>query len=409
MRATAALRILLAVLSALVAPYAAASPRISLLTCYPGQEIYELYGHEAIRVQAPGVDSVFNFGVFSFSEPNFVYRFVKGQTDYMLAGEPTDAFLAQYVRRGSRVVEQTLALTPAEADTLYSMLRRESLPQNRRYRYNYVKDNCATRVVDRLEQVIGSPAVYSDTIRFGSYREAMRHYNRNYPWYQLGIDLALGSGIDGPVTPRQEMFVPVEMESRMAIARRADGRPLVESAAVINEGVPDATLPPTPWWRSPLAVALYVLIFTLGVCLYDYRRGRITRWWYALWFLLTGCAGSLVFFLVFCSEHEATSPNSLIWWLNPLGLIVPVFIWFRRMRPLVAWYMAADAVAVACLMLLWGAGRQSANPAFFPMMATSILLAATYATYFFKQRYKKSGQRRPASRPKRRPAPRRKK
>ena len=31
------------------------------------------------------MDSVWNFGIFDFREPNFVYRFVKGETDYMVA------------------------------------------------------------------------------------------------------------------------------------------------------------------------------------------------------------------------------------------------------------------------------------------------------------------------------------
>jgi len=59
------------------------SLRVSFITCYPGPEIYELYGHEAIRIRSNTMDSVWNFGIFDFREPNFVYRFVKGETDYM--------------------------------------------------------------------------------------------------------------------------------------------------------------------------------------------------------------------------------------------------------------------------------------------------------------------------------------
>ncbi len=378
---------------------AMANTRISLLTCYPGPEIFELYGHEAIRVRAPGVDSVFNYGVFSFSEPNFVYRFVKGQTDYMLAGESTDDFLAGYRMRGSKVVEQVLALSDQEADTLYSMLRREALPQNRRYRYNYVKDNCATRIISRIDEASEHPIIYSDTVRFGTYRRAMQYYNRNYPWYQLGIDIALGSGIDTPLNGREEMFVPVEMRKKVASAHRADGTPLVDSTDVIVEGSEEAILPPTPWWQTPIAVFLTIFIASCGICLYDYRRRRITKWWYAVWFFAVGCAGLVVTFLVFCSEHEATSPNTLIWWLNPLALIVPALIWFRRLIPLMGWYMTLNCVAVTTLLLLWGAGNQSANIAFFPMMLTSDILSATYAIYYFKKSYNVNGSRKGKKRP----------
>ena len=45
------------------------SIRLSLLTCAPGEEIYSLFGHTAIRYENPsqGIDVVFNYGLFSFN------------------------------------------------------------------------------------------------------------------------------------------------------------------------------------------------------------------------------------------------------------------------------------------------------------------------------------------------------
>ena len=114
---------------------------VSLVTCWPGEEIYELCGHEAIRVRGMGRDSVWNYGIFDFREPNFVYRFVKGETDYMVAGYPFEWFLPEYVAGGRKVVEQDLDLTQEEARRVLAMLQNGALPQNRRYRYNYVKNN----------------------------------------------------------------------------------------------------------------------------------------------------------------------------------------------------------------------------------------------------------------------------
>lgn len=49
---------------------------ISLLTCTAGQKTYELYGHSALRVKnvKTNEDLVYNYGVFSFSKPNFTWR-----------------------------------------------------------------------------------------------------------------------------------------------------------------------------------------------------------------------------------------------------------------------------------------------------------------------------------------------
>ena len=56
---------------------------VSLITCEPGPQIYELYGHTAIRIRhmRTGDDVAFNYGMFNFNAPNFVMRFVLGETD----------------------------------------------------------------------------------------------------------------------------------------------------------------------------------------------------------------------------------------------------------------------------------------------------------------------------------------
>ena len=84
-------RYLIALLLAFVATFAAKAQifndstfRVSIITCYPGQQVYALYGHTAIRIQNGDRDMAYNFGMFSFNKPNFIYRFVKGETDYAL-------------------------------------------------------------------------------------------------------------------------------------------------------------------------------------------------------------------------------------------------------------------------------------------------------------------------------------
>lgn len=368
----------------------AKAPKVSIVTCWPGPEVYELYGHEAIRVQGEQADgepfdSVFNYGVFDFNAPNFLYRFVKGETDYILAGYEFAYFMPQYISRGSRVVEQTLNLTDAEADRLYAALREEALPENRVYRYNYVKNNCATKVIDRIDAAIGRPVHYGDSARYGTFRKTMKAYDAHYPWYRFGVDLALGSGIDQRISGREEMFAPVELTERAAKATMADGRPLVSETRVLFEGKPDATLPPTGFYLTPMFWALVLLGLTVCICLYDVSRRRVTRWYFAAFYGLAGLAGCLIAYLVFVSEHEATSPNVLIWWLNPVCLIVPALLWVRGSRVVLGVYMCLDFVVVAALMLLWPTQAQEGNPAFFPLMGANALLAATYALNAFRR------------------------
>lgn len=357
---------------------------VSLITCWPGQEVYELCGHEAVRVRgvADGVpiDSVWNYGTFDFNQPNFIYRFVKGETDYRLSSYPFAWFMPEYVRSGRRVVEQDLNLTQPEAQRLLSMLRTEALPQNATYRYNYVKDNCATRIVERLDQAAGQPVVYPDSISYGTFRNTMRAYHHDYPWYQFGIDLALGSGLDYPLRGKEEMFVPLEMMRKADYAHFPDGRPLVAEKRVLNEGVEDATLGPSPWYTGPFALSWIWFVASLVICLAQWKRYSVFRIVYSVWFAILGLAGCLITFLVFISSHEATSPNILLLWLNPLQLVIAIGVWFsRKWRAATIAMIYVNIILITLLLIVWPLQTQSANPAFFPLMGATLALAVCYA------------------------------
>ncbi|RPG78913.1 MAG: DUF4105 domain-containing protein, partial [Crocinitomicaceae bacterium TMED135] len=47
--------------------------KISILTCDPGNEIYSLFGHSALRIENSknNLDLVVNWGLFEFSENQF--------------------------------------------------------------------------------------------------------------------------------------------------------------------------------------------------------------------------------------------------------------------------------------------------------------------------------------------------
>ena len=80
-----------------VCPVLSDSAEIALLTCSPGEAIYELFGHTAIRVSEPGeFDVVVNYGLFSFAQDHFIWRFVKGETDYSVGYSNARWFLSDY-------------------------------------------------------------------------------------------------------------------------------------------------------------------------------------------------------------------------------------------------------------------------------------------------------------------------
>ena len=184
--------------------------------------------------------------------------------------------------------------------------------------------------------------------------------------------------------------MPVEMYQKAAGAHFADGRPLVSATRTLWEGVPDATLGPTHWSATPLVCCSVFFVLVLLVCWLQWRRVVIYRALYSVWFAMLGLTGCLLAFLVFISSHEATSPNLLLLWLNPLQLVVAVGVWFRRTwKWPVACMMVYNIIVLTVLLIVWPFQRQSANAAFFPLMGATLALAAVYAIISPKISYNK--------------------
>lgn len=348
-------------------------PEISLITCGPGSDIYELEGHTAIRVRSGNADVVVNYGLFDFNAPNFVYRFVKGETDYMVGIAPFSHFVNAYRREGRDVYEQPLNLSPEASLRLVELLGENLRPENRVYRYNYVKDNCATRPLAMVERAIG------DTLELKarnytsgwSFREAMRYYHRDYPWYQFGIDLALGGGIDYAISDREKAFVPLvlmEMVEDCGLATSTD--------QIVTGDMAEVSA--TPWWQTPLFVGCLILAVCVLVAVHDVKCHTVTRWADSILFLIYGLTGIVITFLVFISEHEATSPNLLLLWLNPFCLIVPIFIYIKSCGKLVECYEIVNFVALILLTVLWPLSDQSGNVAFIPLILSDAILTLRY-------------------------------
>ena len=341
------------------------SIRVTLLTCSPGPEVYELYGHTAIRCQAPSGSTVFNYGVFDMSKPYFVWNFVLGHTDYMVCPVPWEHFAAEYRKRGSSITEQELNLTPVEARRLTERLVENCRPENRTYRYNYLYKNCTTMVRDMVEQVVMGEIHYPDTLPHQTYREILHHYTAGHPWAQEGNDLLLGSEVDTILSARAAMFVPENMmhafDGAFIRTPRGDMRPLVRSKAILVEASPvqsipsekklSGVLPIELVTSSPLAAMLALGAVCLLIMLLEVWTRRSFWLWDVLLLLAQGAAGLLLAFMLLFSQHPAVGSNWQIWVLNPLALVgIPFVIKAAiRHRPTL-WFVLYFAVLALFLL-----------------------------------------------------------
>ena len=356
------------------------SVRVSLVTFYPGSEPHNIWGHSEIRVQQGPIDLYFNYGVFDFQAPAFMWRFMLGETDYLCM--PVPRAYATMGMEGRRMVEQELNLPQDRAIAVRNFLWYNAQPENRTYRYKFLSDNCSTRPRDIIEMAAGEglqyPAMGDTTV---TYRDILAHYCRNYAWEKFGIDLVLGWNIDTILDQRATMFIPMLLMDAVAdatIITDSGTMPLVKATTVpIDKSTEGNVRPPTPWYFSPLTVALLVLALTLLVSSRDWRRRDVSRWFDSILFTTGGLAGCILFFLIFFSTHEATSPNINIVWLHPLLLLLAVLPWFKKTRNAARWLHGLNALVVALLMLAWPWQPQVGNFAFFPLMAALVTRSLT--------------------------------
>ena len=304
------------------------SIRISLLTCMPRPYVYSLYGHTAIRYEnlTQGIDIAINYGIFSFSKPYFVLRFVFGLTDYEMGIEYFEDFKGQYERSGCGVIQQTLNLTDKEKAAIAKAIDKNYLPENRVYRYNYFYDNCTTRARDIILDNINGKVVFENEANpYPSFRELIHQYNERHRWARFGNDLLLGVKADCPTTFGEQQFLPKNLSKDInhAVIYDKDGskREFVESETWVLPVTSDSgsdSFPVSPIVCLGVLAALVVAITTIEAM-------RKANYWLTdtIMMFLTGACGLILFAMIF-SQHPTVSLNLQILLLNPLNL---VFLW----------------------------------------------------------------------------------
>lgn len=356
------------------------SIRISLLSCEPGAAIYELYGHTAIRVQdfIRGEDLVFNYGLFDFNTPHFIWRFCLGKTDYLLGVQRMGDFVNEYERRGSRVWSQELNLTPAENRHLYDLLLENCRPENRVYRYNFLYGNCATMALDKIEQGIEGHVEYPAPADSLSFRSILTAHTDIKPWSRFAVNLVVGAESDRRLEYRQEAFAPLLLKDLVARATVTSLSDSVRSLAfpVRPLVVPEHSVDFGNCLVTPEQAMWLLLLVTLFISLWGWYRRRQFILFDIILFGIQGLAGLVIAFLFFLSQHPAVDTNWIIAILNPLPIIFLPFAVSRAGKGRMSWFFPAEFILCTAFAAFSGIIPQAIDPAV-------ILLAVSFAVRGF--------------------------
>lgn len=355
--------------------------RFSLLTCSPGELVYELFGHSALRIQddSLGLDLVFNYGVFSFYTENFILKFVSGQTDYTIGLSRYNDFCIEYAARGSSVKESFLNFSQNEKQALWEYLNWNLLPQNRIYRYNFIFNNCATKIRDAIEESADSRISYhrlkEEPLTF---RQAIAFYTTTAEWSKFGFDICLGAGTDRKATTRELMFLPEFMDEAFCNAEIGHGKPLINEHTEIVK----ATAEHKAALLSPIIVCWILFGIILALSSFEYIGNIKLGWLDIILFSINSIAGLIILYLMFFSEHPFTTANFNALWLNPLFLI-SLFVGERH-STFGFVFCTATATIILLTILLSPVIPQVFNAAFYPLMLIFMTRLACKAVKIYK-------------------------
>jgi len=321
------------------------SLHVSLLTCGQGQEIFEAFGHSAIRIanHSKNTDKVYNYGVFDFSAENFYINFIQGHLYYELGVEEFERFLYAYKYYNRSVVEQVLNLNQLQKEKLIAYLDSNALPQNKYYNYNYFRNNCSSQIRDVFVNVLGG------SLKEGSlkdenetFRSLIKRYTTNNLWGRFGINLGLGRPIDQRLAPVQYVFLPDYLaawteKSKVVNVSELAQDPLVSNTSVLFQPT-TSTLDNyliTPWNATGV-------LFLVGVAfglMYSVNNKRKFLWFDRLWLLASGVTGCLLCYIWFFTQHTDAANNFNVFWAFPPNLIV-AFLPFRIKALQAFWYLS---------------------------------------------------------------------
>ena len=305
-----------------------AALQISILTCAPGEDVYTAWGHTAIRIidSAKQTDVVYNFGTFDFNTPNFLAEFVKGNLNYFLSADDFQNFIAEYQYYGRSIKEQVLILSDAEKIKWQNALQKNLEGNNRYYLYNFITDNCTTRVKDGFYQFATTQVPPSNIKSFRTH-VVEAPYQQGIPWIGLGIDLLLGAVSDQAPTAMQAGFLPDLFFDQLA----------AQPGHIATTQNYDFTRTTGSKPTDPIYYIIGLILVYLFVGKWNARWAVIAAKFLDIVLLfIYGLGGLLLVYMSLFSLHTACHNNYNIAWIHPLYWIALVFYF---MKPIWAGYL----------------------------------------------------------------------
>src|SRR5579859_4149104 len=330
--------------------------KVSVLTCNPGREPYAIFGHSAIRVSdsVSGIDVVFNYGTFDFDDPSFYQKFLGGRLIYFLSASTFGSFLPEYQEGGRIVWEQVLKMTTAEKQAIYDRLLDNLKEQNRYYKYDFLYDNCSTRIRDKIQSICGNSWVTPSPAGACSFRQQFGSTYSYNSWTGFGIDVCTGLPADKRPSANENLFLPQNLFDALERAHIVDMTIVYDFTRHTKGDVIDLT--------SPLVVCWVLFAISVVILIVEIRFRRRLKVFDIALLTVTGLAGLVMLFLWMLTDHRISRWNLNLLWASPLNLVALFSSRFKR------FHFSFYSIVLGLLAVFMLIAPRFLDPAIFPLV-----------------------------------------
>ena len=349
---------------------------VSIVTVGPGNELFEAFGHSAIRIKDPllRMDAIYNYGVFDFT-PDFYINFAKGRLLYKLVKRPYNYFLLSNKADERWMKSQVLNLTQQEKQAFFLYLEKNALPQNASYYYDPYFNNCATKLRDITHDILRDNVQFS--YEYVTHKQSLRQLmNKELPWNtwgSFGINLALGTKLDKVASPSEYLYLPDYIYSAFKSAKKLDNgsyKPLIiKEEILLSFDEKEQKIS----WINPFFIFSLLFLLAVYITYKDYKNNKRSKWLDFTIFFITGISGVLIVFLWFFTDHTTTPNNFNILWASPLNLVMAFLLLRKNQSKWIRLYLKFGITLLLISLLLWIAKVQLFSLAILPLIAMLII------------------------------------
>jgi hypothetical protein len=350
--------------------------RICILTCSQGEDLYATFGHSAIRVtdSVHHSDIVYNYGTFNFNDPDFYVKFVKGDLLYFIEACDYNSFLMMYAYEHRSVNEQVLTLDSTQQSQVVSYLNENLLEQYKYYKYDFVNDNCATRVYQVFNQLFENQIDCNNKIIGKTHRSILNEMLTQQDWTRLGINLMLGKRVDQPINTMQSFFIPKYLALGLQSTSLNQKKMVLSEQNVLQF---DEKSNSESHLNQPLVV-LFCLLIIMICCYYIKKLNLVYKIMSSVYLIISSFLGIVFLTMWFWSSHASMHENYNVLWALPTNF------WIVLKPKNKSKYYVLALILMACSFLLHILGVQR-----LPLEIVPFILGLTF---IFISQLKKNAQ-----------------